>query len=458
MTTSASEFDLTDSMRALHRLARELAIETRKPWPDPSSQLGRLQALVANLGEAKPARPVRCPEEYQRQWHRFLEDKNQAVEPRAIRYLCWQSEIATSQRFQYYLDQTNVELERSSLQGLVRSCHAEWSPEFAKGQVVARIRDRVKTYKGPNRLLSLWRENLALILGPKGAEEFGTHLVKNLPRIEEHCELWGITDKTCAYVQAAVQYAIEICRERMDTDLEKRQYLLKELLLWRGWGGAPDAFKKEVSKVILRPVTTEVTDIRESVTRLVLNDSQLGDPRLEYNRLNWVGWVEAKDRVIEWLSEYGIRFFFESVLRPGKDPHGRKEFWLRYLPSIKRSRPLLSWIDRPRLETILKEKGRELAHCGSMDDRSTASVFLLDFGNLLAIEFSQIGNACYLYRKTDIDKVLPDFWSSKAFNVMQLKRKDLVYKHIVHRHGWQEKAAQILAQFDIRPGRRQWDG
>lgn len=452
MTTSASEFDLTDSMRALHRLARELALETRKPWPDPSSQLGRLQAVVANLGEAKPARPVRCPEEYQRQWHRFLEDKNQAVEPRAIRYLCWQSEIATSQRFQYYLDQTNVELERSSLQGLVRSCHAQWSPEFAKGQVVARIRDRVKTYKGPNRLLSLWRENLALILGPKGAEEFGTHLVKNLPRIEEHCELWGITDKTCAYVQAAVQYAIEICRERMDTDLEKRQYLLKELLLWRGWGGAPDAFKKEVSNVILHLVTTEVADIRESVTHLVLNDSRLGDPRLEHNKLNWAGLVEAKDRIIEWLSQLDIVFFFESVLAPGKDPHGRKEFWLRYLPSIKRSRALLSWKDWYRLRDILKQKGQNLV--GSMDDRSTTSAFLLNFKNLLAIEFSETGNACYLYREADIDKIVPEFYASRAFATKELKRRDLPHRRQRHPSGWQEEAAQVLAQFGIRPGQR----
>jgi hypothetical protein len=248
----------------------------------------------------------------------------------------------------------------------------------------------------------------------------------------------------------------------MDTDLEKRQYLLKELLLWRGWGGAPDAFKKEVSKVILHPVTTEVADIRESVIRFVLNDSRLGDPRLPHNNLNWMGLGEAQRRIIEWLSQLDIVFFFESVLAPGNNPQGRKEFWLRYVPSIVRSRPLLSWKDKHRLQAILKQKGQELAHFGSMDDRSTASAFLLDFGNLLAIEFSETGNACYLYRKADIDKVLPDFYSSKAFAVMQLKRNDLHHQRIVHRQrkntghsgGWEEETAQLLARLGIRPGQR----
>jgi hypothetical protein len=171
---------------------------------------------------------------------------------------------------------------------------------------------------------------------------------------------------------------------------------------------------------------------------------------------------EAEQRVVEWLSKLDIVFFFESVLPKGEDPQGRKEFWLRYVPSIKKSRPLLRREDKERLQRDLKEKGMKLVHAGSMDDWSTASAFVLDFGPLLVIEFSETGNACYVYRKNDIDEVIPDFWASKPFVQKKLRRTDLPHERIVHRQrksqwhsgGWEESAARLLAKFDIRPGRK----
>jgi hypothetical protein len=153
-------------------------------------------------------------------------------------------------------------------------------------------------------------------------------------------------------------------------------------------------------------------------------------------------------------------FFFESVLPKGEDPQGRKEFWLRYVPSIKRSRPLLCRADKERLRRDLREKGLKLDHAGTMDEWSTASAFLLDFGPVLVIEFSETGNACYIYKQKDIEKVITDFWTLQPFAQRKLRRKDLPHERIVHRQrkspwhsgGWEDSAAQLLAKFDIRPG------
>ncbi len=449
--------ELLGCLRALSEAARGLEREIRDPLPEPSQRLGNLEAAVAGLGQAKPTKSLRCPEQYVKRWNEFLENEQCPLEPRAVRYLCWQPEIATSQPFQYYLDHDDVHLNARYLQGLVRSCHVRWSVEFAKSQVVTRVRDRLETYKGANRLLSRWKENSALILGPKGAEEFGAEMIEKLEGIKPHCESWGIADETSAYVQAAVRHAAGICRDQMDRVPEIRQYLLAELLLWTGW--APDVFKQEVSKVVLHPASTQVADVKESVTHFVLNDSRLGDPRLPRNRLNWVGIGEAERRVIEWLSQLDIVFFFESVLPRGKDPHGRKDFWLRYVSRVARSRPLLSWNDRYRLEGILKQKGQELAHFGSVSGFTSA--FLLDFGPVLAVEFSVVGNACYLYNKNEIAKIVPDFWTPKSFDLAELKQQELCLKRIIHKTrksawhtGWQEEAQQTLATFGIRPGDR----
>lgn len=445
--------ELLDCLRALRAVARELQHEIGEPLPEPNLRMARLQAAVASLGQARPTKSLRCPEEYVKQWNKFLEDEDNPLENRAVRYLCWQPEVATNQTFQYYLDHDHIDLNARSMQGLVRSCHSHWSPAFAKSQVVTRVRNRLETYEGGNSLLLRWKKSSTVIMGPKGAEEFGAEMVRKVQGIKSYCESWGITDETSAYVQAAVLHAAEVCRDQVARVLVMRQYLLAELLPWSAW--PPDVFKHEVSQLVLHPATTQLPDLKESVRRFVLSDARLGDPRLPRNRLNWAGMGSAERQVIEWLSQLDIVFFFESVLSRGRDPHGRKDFWLRYVSSVVRSRPLLTRDDRYRLEAILKQKDRELAHFGSMD--GPASAFLLDFGPLLAVEFSAVGNACYLYRKNDIEKVVPDFWSLQPYDPTDLKQRDLSLERIVHRKsggGWQEAVAQTLARFGIRSGAR----
>ena len=151
--------ELLDCLRALHAVARELQREIDEPLPEPNLRLGRLQAAVASLGQARPTKSLRCPEEYVKQWNKFLEDENHPLENRAVRYLCWQPEIATNQTFQYYLDHDHIDLNARSMQGLVRSCHSHWSPAFAKSQVVTRVRNRLETYEGGNSLLSRWKQS-----------------------------------------------------------------------------------------------------------------------------------------------------------------------------------------------------------------------------------------------------------------------------------------------------------
>ena len=54
------------------------------------------------------------------------------------------------------------------LQGLVRSCHACWSPTFAAGAVARCVQQRLEKYQGPRRVLARWREHAAMLLGPQG--------------------------------------------------------------------------------------------------------------------------------------------------------------------------------------------------------------------------------------------------------------------------------------------------
>ena len=75
-----------------------------------------------------------------------------------------------------------------------------------------------------------------------------------------------------------------------------------------------------------------------------------------------------------------IRFFFTEIIK--QDLHERKDFWLKYIGSIKDSRVAIGTTDRHRLRNLLKEKERDFAEC------KLKSTLTLDFGNHIAVEFT----------------------------------------------------------------------
>lgn len=286
-----------------------------------------------------------------------------------------------------------------------------------------------------------------MILGSRGAEDFADEMVKNLQPIKSYCDSWGIEEPSL-YVQQAMQHAALCSRERLTQDTRLSQYLLREILAWSVW--PIEQFKVEVSATILHPAVQPET-FREPLIAFVLQDDRLGDPRLPRNRPNWLGVADqARRRLIEWLSRADINFFFEHCLPRGMDPHGRKPFWLRYVRSRDLvSRPLLNWEDKSRLQTILRQNREQVGHFGTIDGATSA--FLLDFGPVVVIEFSRAGNACHIYEKRVIDRVISDFWAVQPFTIHRLKQKSLCIERVVHRVGWQQEMISILARYGIRP-------
>ena len=398
MTEVPLEIRLLDWLREIQVVARRLDSQAKQSLGEP--RLERLNAAVASLESAPKA--VRAPvgiEEYARQWREYLDGKLESMGTRAIRNLCWHVETATDDTFQYYLKRQNHNLSFFALQGLVRSCHAFWSPEFAAGSVVKAVRGHLEEYEGHNRLLVKWKHSSIMLLGLDSAQRFGDAMVKESVTVKTFCQSWGVADDS-RYVQTALTHAVEGCRREMERVQRLRDYLLNQLLSWQRW--SPDEFKQEVLKTVLHP-STQDESVREAVSRFVLQDARLGDPRLPLYQGNWAGIPEAKARVVEWLSQFDIIFFFDHVLPTrGRDPHGRKQFWLRYVKRVTKSRPLLNWEDRVRLETVLKAKREEAKDSGRIDGLTSA--FLLDFGSIVVVEFSAPGNACYFTTKRSSTK------------------------------------------------------
>jgi hypothetical protein len=269
-------------------------------------------------------------------------------------------------------------------------------------------------------------------------------MLKSFQTIKACCEEWVVDEQT-PYVLEAVHQAAQRCREKTRHSATLVQYLVENILPWSQW--PLQDFKNEVGATILCLAASEIS---ESLTSFVLRDRRLGDPRLPRNTRNWIGIPEAARLCfIQWLSKTDIVFFFEHVLPDKADRHGRKTFWLRYVPRLRMSRPLLYKPDEARLQIVMKQIEEQVGHFGRV--RGQTSAFLLDFGSLLVVEFSRVG-AAYVYEKSVANDVVPDFWVSRPFSENQLKQSQLRLERVVHRPGWQGEMAGILARYGLRPG------
>lgn len=448
MNADAPRSRLIEALYGLESTARELYRATHHQH---APRLERLQHVVESLGLNTTARPPRGTDEYLRDWQRYLADPRQRLTRHALRYLCWEPTIATTSHFQDYLDQSAGELSPRMLQGLVRSCHVRWSPTFAAGAVARYVRQRLEQYQGPHRVLAHWRAYAEMLLGPQGHCLFANSLLAAGGPIKQHCEAWAL-EESSQYVLEAMRHAVRACQEHFEDKEVLRHYLITTLLPWTGW--PLQDFHAVVGATILHHITARELQLQEALRKLILQDLRLGDPRLPRNMRNWLEIQEARQRLLQWLSRADIQFFFEHVLPQGTDPHGRKAFWLKYVSRVLMSRPLLNRDDETRLRVTMQAQQGQMAHVGYVRGRET-SAFLLDFGRVVVVEFSQVGNACFLYERPNAEKVIPDFWTQAPFTIQYgLKQPALAIDRIRHdREGrWQKNLADLLAsRYGIRP-------
>jgi hypothetical protein len=446
-----------DALQALRATVRELHAEITGIRRDHKELvLERLRQVVEEVGQNRPARQVTCPEVFVREWNDFVAGKAPPPGPRAIRYLCWKPDISTSDRFREHLQIVRFDLRARSIQGLLRSCHMSWGPDVRRrGGAVDFAAGKVRAYAGPNRVLKRWRENEQLVVDD---EAFARDLADSDRNPHDQCALWGV-DEQSKFLTAALDRAADKIRATKPVIPMPR---LRAVIFWDGW--ALRDFKDHVSRTLLLRDLERRAKVDE-LKSWIVSDARLQDPRLPANHKNWVGIAkDAHDLVIRWLAADDIEFFFEHVLPRGQDPHGRKPFWLKYLSQVRRSRPLLSTNDFYRLKRVEGKIRSGPASFGRINDAMT-SAFLLDFGQVLVVEFSQPGNACYCFAKQLAEKMVPDFWPDKPFDRSGFRRTDLVRPlrwsnvgspHLAsgfrfsHVSGWQENVSRQLAHMGIR--------
>jgi EH signature protein len=427
----------------LERLSGGLHHETPPAIPSERT-IRRLQATVAQLSQTKKARPVKCPPNYIELWNAVGASRPFELPSRAVRYLSWETDIAVRPAFQSVALQPE-RITARSLQGLVRSVHRRWD-STVNTTSVGNLVVALTTYPKKNALIDKWKQNLGFVLNKDGPPRVAADVLNRNTTWEKVSEEWGLEPDTEFGDQVLCQCVAQSVSGRGGDAFQNAT--IRFVLPSKHW--KPSSLKTSVEQMVIA-CSRSSQQQPDMLKDFILSDSRFLDPRLPANSPNWIGISDsAKDTVIQWLSAEDIQLFFDHVLTKGNDPHGRKPFWLRYKGKVKRSRPLLSAMDESRWQANTVTRGKR--NFGRMDYFCNTSAFLLDFGRVIVAEFSQVGNAVYVYQHRDVPDLNDSFWSQARFSLNTLKQKDCCVERMTHTPLWQSKMRTLLAQFGIHPG------
>ena len=433
---------LTTALADLKISIRAMEADVRDAAGRFAAEPERLVSIVRTI-EARQPRPPRDPGRFVTEWADLTASRSDHLSRRAIANLCWVSDVALDHRFHDYLDRTDETLSPRSVKGIVGRYHGSWSDSGWMNDLAWSLRRRVEQMRGKNGALARWGAEPARVFGPRAPEKFAEEIVRLGP--ERAAKAWEI-DQQSVFFSHAMLHAGKTARQQLGTS-EVREAYFNTIVPWAGWGSRSSEFRTEISAAILDP-RVDATASRERLQAAVLQHPLLGDPRLQLEHWRLRATDEARNRVLQHLSQEDITFFFDHILPDGEDPHGRKKFWLQYVKRVRESRPLLSPVDRVRLK---RSRHGLPKHCGVLKGSNGNSAFLLMFDNLLAIEFSRVGRI-YFFRdyKTQI---VPEFWTNEPFDERVLKDQTLNLDSFPHvpPDGWQRDVATFLRSYGITP-------
>jgi len=186
-----------------------------------------------------------------------------------------------------------------------------------------------------------------------------------------------------------------------------------------------------------------------------------GNPWLPSNETRWGGVVpEARSMVSEWLKKEFIETFFTKLAEDGLGDRRRMEFWTRYVKAIDRIEFALGSTARNAVDqdfVVLREKMDGLIR--HLDASGSNNAFIMRMGDLVAVEFSGMGNALYGY---DARKTVP-FDTAQPLHLGQFQRNSLKQKArsilwLSHQNGingwskWEHMfEAKLREEFGIKP-------
>ncbi len=401
----------------------------------------KIRNTIAKIDKPLTPQPPPLSERYLEQWQQFKRDHTTIIDKFSLKYLCWHSETVEDPAFSKYLTNNIDQLSVRAIKGLVMIIHQNWQKDSPDKGIVKYAAEQLSAFPGRDRTIAKWKSSIPMLLGKSGAAYFARDiLLTSLMTPRKASEQWALNENS-GYMRLVAVNALNQSLEKIGRQADITNYVMNVLFDWEVWKANPGGFRFIVKELILHQ---RVQSIADSLRGKILKHPMLGDPRLPANRNKWSGIdIKAKARFIAWLSKEDIKFFFDIVLK-GRDPHGRRNFWLRYVDKMVASRPLLSQV------TAFSIRGNNDVKYGRLSAGTNQASFILHFGEIVAVEFSDVGKV-YIYTRSEFEQRIPDMWTNHPIREERLKDQSLNEGRMIRHVNWEEKVISILAREGIRP-------
>lgn len=192
--------------------------------------------------------------------------------------------------------------------------------------------------------------------------------------------------------------------------------------------------------------TSKREKVHEVLKNLTLN--QWGNPQYDssagWNNVN----ADTKLMVIQWLVRADLEAFFK-VFSYGAETR-RFNYWMRFIKQVSLSEIFLNedaifHATRQQEEFKRKNQGRFKRIIGKS---SAANAFMIKIGGYYIVEFSELNNATYFYRKFPYKYLKSEL---QVVNITDLKSTAKADFYLSHNGAWENSFDRRLSELGIYP-------
>lgn len=424
-----------------------------------------VEELEAKIDNATPPKPPLDAEEVWAKWRTKGYEINE-LDLREVRTLCVSPATAMRPKLIEALTESPDSLKRfRTLCGFVNAYFDQWrtmeNPERAEKLIQDAVLLRLASRN--SRVIDVWRKS-PFLFSDQAGQRVGAIAYRERKALGQVCSEFFVGASTPLAAEVLEQATIQAVNALVaKQNAMNQEEALKELLWIRENALTsnlkPNSYRLAMSKLISSRLPERFTPFQSALVDLVHADERLGDPRLQYCAPNWRTMpLEARDRFLGWLAKETLQFFFNTLVPRNDENRRRADFWLEYAKKpgkIKDFQVAVSDDDRYK---ILASRTKTIPSYSTISGGRT-SAFLMVFAgygaDYVVIEFSETGNAAYIYLRKAFESAGMTMRSSSFDLRNDLKRMDDAHERIIHltesREPWETKARRMLAELGIRP-------
>lgn len=387
-----------------------------------------------------------------KEWQEAVSTRDYSkISSRNLRILCSNASVVCEANFIGFLLQKKDNLSGRMIRLLMPILLEKWFQHPTHKALDEILSEVIGNYSGTNSTILTWKEAGSKLFGETAPKSMGTEMSNNLLTIERVRTKFCLEQTNNPFILKSLEHCGDTLLDEIARDSlyqrQKWRYFEKEILTSELLSRT--SLDKVVGKALQiideRKKFTEWTDAKDVLKDFCMSSKKYGDPRI--NDLNWRNVpLKGKEALTSWLSEEDLAFFFELIIRV--DPHDRKKFWTPYLSSVKGSRVVIGSEDITRHHKSLAELKRKGRTFSTMRGGNTSG-FILDFGNIVCVEFSEYGNACFGYQGNEFRTQYTTLYR-KDFEHSNLKDQHYNEFRQPHTVGWQNNLRSTLARYGIR--------